>query len=252
MINGDGLNFSKVLADIGGISAAMFGVSFLYGYVHFKAFLTAAGIEWYAQNLSTTFYAVQAIDPFLLIGPTAVVIYLLMWPVSRSRDLIIWYYSCSCLIAAYFVYCIWLYSYGFEEGSVRAARTSENINVLMLGVLGAAISIYLCCLKVCYKSKGLIVMQIFFCLTCALLAIPRTSGYAKALIMRDTSASELPYVQIDQERWAILDYQRDNSLLIRYVSGSHPETKFMAIEKSVIRSDARVLYPHRFRPKQSN
>lgn len=249
MSNYNGVDFSKVLADVGGLSAALFGVSYLYGYVYFKSFFSTIGVDWYSQNLSATFYAIQTIIPFLMLGPITILIYLIFWSVNKERFVIVSYYVFTFLMFVYIFFLAWLDRFGFERCSTSALRKAEACNLLMLAVLGAAMATYIHCLKNSYQKKAFVIAQIFMCLYGALLTVPHTAGYIRGVIVRDTRAVDLPYIIVDQEKWSILDYQKDNSLLIRFVSGSRLETKFLAIEKNVIRSDAPIMFPNRIREK---
>ena len=231
----------KLSGDIAGVIAAIVGVSFLHGYTSFKAYLVAVGVEWYAYNVSTSAYAIKAVEPFFLMGPVTVLFYFILEGVKDERRLKYWYWFSTALMFVYLAGAAFL-TYKRSSGLPADFNREIGFNSLMLVVMGVVIATYYSCLRKGVQKRPVMFLALASSLFMALFSIPTTLGYAKGLLVLNTSASDLPYVVIDNERWSLLDYQKDNSLLIRYLSKSRPEAKFAKIEGIVIKNDSKMLY----------
>lgn len=233
-------NRFKLSGDIAGVIAAIVGVSFLNGYTNYNAYLSGVGVEWYSYNVSTSAYSLKALEPFLLMGPVAILCYFMLSPINERR-LKYWYWFSSVIMFVYFAGTSF-FTYKRPDGLPADLNREIAFNMLMLMATGVVIATYYCCFRKGVQKKPLMFLALATSLFVAIFAIPKTLGYSKGLLVFNTSASDLPYVLIDNERWAVLDYQKENSLLIRYLSKQRPEAKFAKIEGVVIKNDSKMFY----------
>lgn len=234
---------SKIFGYASGFIALVVGVSFVYGYIKYSSFLSAVGVEWYSSSVPTTNYALYALMPFALITSSAVIIYVLLHATHKKIEVKFWYYFLSGLVFVYLIYSGWLLHSGLEGGEEESLKWAARISNLMLPVVGGAISTYLFCMRVSFKDTKALAIKIVICSFLILVSIPRVSGYANGLIVRGTCASDLPFIEISGMRWAILDYKKDNSLLIRYSDSARPDTMFFSVEKIAINNDSKTSFP---------
>ncbi|UST65948.1 hypothetical protein NF673_09415 [Pseudomonas moraviensis] len=231
----------KLAWDISGFIAVIVGASFLQGYISYNCYLMAVGVEWYSYSVPSSSYALKAIEPFFIMAPFVLLTYVMLMPIHSERKLRLWYLFSNALIFVYFGG--WIYfQYRRTEGLVEVLKQEIIFNSVMLMLFGVVVATYCCFLRKSYKSKPVMVMGLSSALFIALVLIPKTLGYAKGLTVFNTSGSTLSYVMIGDERWSVLDYQKGNSLLIRYTSKKRPDSKFAKIEGLVIKNDSKLSY----------
>ncbi|MGS0546085.1 hypothetical protein ACU8WE_29990 [Pseudomonas parakoreensis] len=231
----------KLSGDIAGVIAVIVGVSFLHGYISYSAYLEAVGVEWFSYNISTSAYSMKAVEPFLLMGPVAVLFYFMLSAVKDERRLKYWCWFSNVIYFTYFAGAAF-FIYKRSDGLPLNLNREIRFNMMMLMAMGIVIATYSCCLRRGVNRKPLMFLALATSLFMAVFSIPKTLGYSKGLLVFNTAASDLPYVLIDNERWSILDYQKENSLLIRYPSKQRPEAKFAKVEGIVIKNDSKMLY----------
>lgn len=231
----------KLAWDISGFIAVIAGISFLHGYVSYNSYLVAVGVEWYSYSVPSSSYALKAIEPFFILGPFILLTYVMLVTVQSEWKLKICYMFTVASFSVYFSG--WTYfQFKRSEGVVEVLKREVFFNSVMLMVIGMVIAAYCCFLKKSFKSKPMMIIGLATSLFVALVLIPRTLGYAQGLIVLNNGGSSLSYVTIGDERWCVLDYQKGNSLLIRYLTKKRPDAKFAKIEGLVIKNDSKLTY----------
>lgn len=246
-----GLDLGRLFGDLGGMLAALVGLSFVFGYVGYKSYLDIFGLGWYASSLGTTEHAIKAVESFLVLAPSTVSGYVVIKVASQKINLKICLFSVCVVVLSCGLYIEWLYFSKLGSGSLQVAGLAVKILGFMSIVIGSAAGMLLYLFGVAVNRKWGVFLVLVMSLYCIFVLVPYMSGVSKGFIVQYYKGGKLPYVLIGDDRWAVLDYKEGRSLLLRYTLNSYPEARLEPIETLVIRRDGGSKFSFE-KPESSN